>query len=205
MAPPTRLRILDYIRKHQTTSVNELSSILEMTGANVRHHLAILESTDLIEIISQRQERRWRPVNVYGLSRRLLGDGLDVLAIAMFEGLVREVPETLQEDLLVSIAIHIGGTDIPDRDTPLPRRLTLAVDRLNELHYQARWEAGVDGARIILGHCPYAAIIATTPELCRMDENLLVQRCGSAVEQMAKLQRSANSYPFCLFRVIGNR
>jgi predicted ArsR family transcriptional regulator len=185
--------------------VNELSSILDMTGANVRHHLAVLESMDLIELISQRQVGRGRPENVYGLSRRILGDGLDGLAGAMFEGLLREAPETVQEDRLVSIAIHLGGTDIADRDTPLPRRLNMVVERLNKLHYQARWEAGVDGARIILGHCPYAAIIATTPELCRLDEYLIEQRSGSAVEQMAKLQRSANGYPFCLFRVFGIR
>ena len=87
----------------------------------------------------------------------------------------------------------------------LPGRLTQAVDRLNELHYQARWEAGPDGAHIILGHCPYAAIIAAYSELCRMDAYLLEQRCGSPVEQTARLQPSAKGYPFCIFRVTGNR
>ncbi|MGD0877713.1 MAG: helix-turn-helix domain-containing protein [Anaerolineales bacterium] len=202
MCPPTRSRILDYLRKHQTASVNDLSSILAMTGANVRHHLAVLESIDLIELITQRQEGRGRPVNIYGLSRRILGDGLDGLAVAMFEGLLREAPESEEEERLVSIAIHLGGKGTPDHDAPLPRRLSLAVDRLNELHYQARWEAGLDGPRIILGHCPYAAIIETTPELCRMDEHLLQQRSGLSVEQVAKLQPSTNGYPFCLFRVV---
>jgi predicted ArsR family transcriptional regulator len=202
MCPPTRLRILDYLRKHQTASVYELSSILDMTGANVRHHLGVLESTDLIEVISQRQLGRGRPVNVYGLSRRILGDGLDGLAVAMFAGLLRDAPESEEEERLVSISIHLGGADKPDRDAPLARRLTSAVDRLNELHYQARWEAGLDGPRIILGHCPYAAILATTPELCRMDEYLLEQRSGLSVEQVAKLQPSTNGYPFCLFRVV---
>jgi len=205
MCPPTRSRILDYLRKHQTASVNDLSSILAMTGANVRHHLAVLESIDLIELITQRQEGRGRPVNVYGLSRRVLGDGLDGLAGAMFESLLRQAPETVQEAWLNSMALRLGGNDIPDRDTPLPRRLTLAVDRLNELHYQPRWEAGIDGARIILGHCPYAAIITAYPELCRMDAHLLEQRSGSSVEQVARLQRSANGYPFCIFRVVRNR
>jgi predicted ArsR family transcriptional regulator len=205
MSPPTRLRILDYLRKQQTASVNELSSVLEMTGANVRHHLAMLESNDLIELVCQRQEGRGRPVNVYGLSRRILGDGLDGLAVAMFESLLREAPETVQSAGLNSMALHLGGKDKPDPDTPLPHRLTLAVDRLNELHYKARWEAGIDGARIILGHCPYAAIIAAYPELCRMDEHLLEQRSGSSIEQVARLQRSANGYPFCIFRVVRNR
>jgi len=101
--------------------------------------------------------------------------------------------------------LYLGGKNRPGHDTPLPRRLTLAVDRFNELHYQARWEAGIDGARFILGHCPYAAIVAEYPELCRMDAYLLEQRSGSPVEQMAKLQPSAKGYPFCVFRVSGNR
>ncbi|HVM72924.1 MAG TPA: ArsR family transcriptional regulator, partial [Anaerolineales bacterium] len=158
MSPPTRLRILDYLRKQQTASVHELSAALDMTGANVRHHLAVLESNDLIELISQRREGRGRPVNVYALSRRVLGDGLDGLAGAMFEALLRESPPALQEAGLRAMARKLAGMKTPGTDTPLLRRLIQAVDRLNELHYQARWEAGSDGARIILGHCPYAAI-----------------------------------------------
>jgi predicted ArsR family transcriptional regulator len=205
VCPPTRLRILDYLRKQHAATVHELSSALAMTGANVRHHLAMLESNDLTEVISQRREGRGRPVNVYGLSRRVLGDGLDGLAGAMFESLLREAPETLREARLRSMALRLGGNTLPGPETPHPRRLTLAVDRLNELHYQARWEAGIDGARIILGHCPYSSIISAYPELCRMDANLLEQRSGSPVEQIAKLQPSAKGYPFCIFRVTGNR
>jgi predicted ArsR family transcriptional regulator len=205
MCPPTRLRILDYLRKQQTASVNELSTTLAMTGANVRHHLAMLESNDLIELISQRREGRGRPVNVYALSRRVLGDGLDGLAGAMLEVLLRGAAPAAQESGLRAMAHKLGGSDIPDRATPLPRRLSQAVERLNELHYQARWEAGIDGAHIILGHCPYAAIIAAYPELCRMDAHLLEQRSASPVEQVARLQRSAKGYPFCTFRVTTTR
>ncbi len=205
MPPPTRLRILDYLRKQQTASVHELSSALAMTGANVRHHLAVLESNDLIELITHRQERRGRPVNVYCLSRRVLGDGLGGLAGAMLASFLRGASVTVQEAGLRSMALHLGGEAVPAPTTPSPRRLTLAIERLNELHYQARWEAGIDGAHIILGHCPYAAIIADYPELCRMDVYLLEQRSGAPVEQVARLQPSAKGYPFCVFRVTGNR
>ncbi len=85
MKPTTRLRILDYFRKHQTASVRELSRIMEMTGANIRHHLAVLESIELIEIIGMRKEGRGRPRHVYGLSRKVLGDGLDKLAGTLFD------------------------------------------------------------------------------------------------------------------------
>jgi len=205
MLPPTRLRIVDYLRKQQSASVHELSLALGMTGANVRHHLALLESNDLIELISQRREGRGRPVNVYGLSRRVLGDGLDGLGRAMLEVFVQAVPEAVQEAGLRTVALYLGGENKSLPGSPLPRRLSQAIDRLNELHYQARWEAGPDGAHIILGHCPYAAIIAGHPELCRMDAYLLELCSGSPVEQLAKLQPSAKGYPFCAFRVLGNR
>jgi predicted ArsR family transcriptional regulator len=123
----------------------------------------------------------------------------------MFASFLREAPETVREAGLRSMALHLGGDTLPGPATPPPRRLTLAVERLNELHYQARWEAGIDGARIILGHCPYAAIIAGFPELCRMDAFLLEQRSGTPVEQVARLHPSAKGYPFCVFRVTGNR
>jgi predicted ArsR family transcriptional regulator len=201
MCPPTRLRILDYLRKQQSASVHELSISMAMTGANVRHHLAVLESNDLIELISQRREGRGRPENVYGLSRRVLGDGLDGLAAAMIDVLIRAAPPAVREAGLASLANHLGGKEPPGITGTLPRRLTEAVDLLNELHYQARWEAGIDGARIILGHCPYATIIANFPELCRMDAFLLEQRTGSPVEQLSRLQPSVKGYPFCTFRV----
>ena len=205
MCPPTRLRILDYLRKQQTASVRELGRALAMTGANVRHHLAVLESNDLIELISQRQEGRGRPVNVYGLSRRVLGDGLDGLAGAIFDVWLMEAPQAVRVAGLRALALRLGGDDLRGPETPLLRRLALAVDRLNELHYQARWEAGADGARIILGHCPYAAIIAAHPELCRMDAFVLEQRTASPVEQLAKLRPGVQGYPFCIFRVTGSR
>jgi predicted ArsR family transcriptional regulator len=119
----------------------------------------------------------------------------------MIDVLIRAAPPAVREAGLASLANHLGGKEPPSITGTLPRRLTQAVDLLNELHYQARWEAGIDGARIILGHCPYATIIANFPELCRMDAFLLEQRTGSPVEQLSRLQPSVKGYPFCTFRV----
>jgi predicted ArsR family transcriptional regulator len=201
----TRLRILDYLRKQQSASVRELSHSLAMTGANIRHHLAVLESNNLIEFINQRREGRGRPVNIYGLSRRALGDGLDELAGAMFDVWLKNATDEVREAGLRSVALRLGGKNLPDFGILLHRRLTQAIDRMNELHYQARWEASVDGPHVILGHCPYTAIIALYPELCRVDMFFLEQQTGLPVEQMARLQPGAKGYPYCAFRVTCNR
>ena len=201
----TRLRILEYLRKQETASVGELSRALAMTGANIRHHLAVLEADDLIEVISQRQEGRGRPVNIYSLSRRVLGEGLDELAGAIFEVWLLNATGEAREAGLRSVAMRLGGNIPPGTDIQLPRRLGQMANRLNEQHYRARWEAGVDGPRVILGHCPYAAIIDSYPGLCRMDSFLLEQWTGLPVEQTARLQPSAKGYPFCAFRIARSR
>ena len=202
MRPTTRFLILEYLRKNRTASGHELSRALGMTGANIRHHLAVLESSGLIESISHRQEGRGRPVKIYGLSRRVVGDGLEDLARAMLDVFVKSPTGEAPEASLRSIALRLAGETSPVPERLLTRRLSQTVDWLNELHYQARWEAGVDGPHVILGQCPYSAIIMDYPELCRMDEFLLEQRTGLPAEQTAKLQPSAKGYPFCTFKII---
>jgi predicted ArsR family transcriptional regulator len=103
---------------------------------------------------------------------------------------------------LRSVAERLAG--VTDVGVPVMKRLVRTVGRLNELHYQARWEASVAGPRLILGHCPYAAIVANHPELCRMDGFLLEMRLGSSVDQIAKLQLSDKGLPFCAFIWAGN-
>ncbi len=200
MKPTTRLRLLDYFRKNQTASVKELSRLMELTGSDIRHHLAILESNNLIEVVGQRQEGRGRPDNIYGLSSRLLGDGLDKLAGALFDVWLGGASGQVQEAGLRSVARRLAGA--VDDKAPVTQRLVRTVERLNELHYQSRWEAGATGPRLILGHCPYAALVVAHPELCRMDAFLLETRLGSAVEQTAKLQLSDKGLPFCAFVAI---
>lgn len=203
MRPTTRIRILDYLHKQQGASVDELSLSLGMTGANIRHHLAILESNGLVEAISERREGRGRPEHIYGLSRRVLGDGLETLARALLDVYVKRGADNAQPAGLDSLASAIlNGDNVPPNDPILTRRLTKTIDRLNALRYQARWEAGADGPHIILGRCPYSAIIVEHPELCQMDAALLVQQTGLQAEQTAKLQPSTRGYPYCIFKLL---
>jgi predicted ArsR family transcriptional regulator len=83
--------------------------------------------------------------------------------------------------------------------TPITRRLALAIERLNTLHYQARWEAHAQGPRVIFELCPYTPIIARHPELCRMDKFLLQELLGLEVSLSAKLELNTRGLPFCMF------
>jgi predicted ArsR family transcriptional regulator len=172
-----------------------------MSGANIRHHLSLLESNDLVEAVGMRKEGRGRPKQIFGLSRRVLGDGLDTLSGGLLSLWLEGTSDEKQEAGLKSLASHLAGSIEPS--LPLMKQVMGTVARLNELHYQARWEAGSAGARILLGHCPYTAIIADHPELCRMDAFLLEVRLGASVVQTAKLQVSDKGLPYCAFQMIG--
>jgi predicted ArsR family transcriptional regulator len=201
MKPTTRLRILDYLRKQQTASALELSRALGMTRANIRHHLVVLESNDLVEVVGQRRGGKGRPENVYGLSRRVLGDSLDELASALLAEWLGRLTEGEREAVLRSVAGRLGNGYSAAREGVPVQRLAEVVRFLNARHYQARWEAGAAGARLILGHCPFLAIIERHPELCRMDALLLEDCLGQAVSQIAKLERPAHGLPQCVFVV----
>jgi predicted ArsR family transcriptional regulator len=202
MKPTTRLRIMDTLRKRKTASAQELSRILGMTRANIRHHLVVLEVNDLVEVIGQRHEGRGRPVNIYGISRHILGDGLDELSEVLLDECLAQLPEGELDEGLKSVAKRLSRKFTGERGEPLPKRLTEMIRFLNQLHYQARWEAGASGARLVFGHCPFAAIIEKHPELCRIDTYLLEECIGQRVVQSAKLERVGSGLPQCFFLVL---
>jgi len=202
MKPTTRLRILDHIRKHQTASVRELSALIGKTGANIRHHLVMLESNNLIEVIGLRKKGLGRPIQIYGLSQQVLGDGLGTLGGSILDLWLGSMAVERKEESLRKLAERMAGS--ADLGNPIMKQLVGTVNRLNEIHYQARWEASATGPRIILGHCPYAAIIKEHPELCQMDAFLLEKRLDQTIEQTAKLQLSDKGLPYCAFQIVEN-
>jgi predicted ArsR family transcriptional regulator len=187
----TRHKILDYLKRNRTVSSRELARALQMTPANARYHLGILAADGRVEAISQRQEGRGRPEKVYRLAGTLVGDNLSVLV----EALLTEAGGKVD---IEALGKRIAGGS-PGSSQPLMRRLSSVVGRLNTMRYQARWEAGAAGPRIILGHCPYSAVIQGHPELCQMDLALLGELLSGELRQTAKLEIGAGDLPFCVF------
>jgi len=163
-----RQKVLTYFNKTRTASAWEIARALKMSAATVRHHLRVLASDGRLEMTSVRgQEGRGRPEKVYSLPRAALGDNLAALSDALFT-------EAGSGVRMEALAKHIAGEgDFASQ--PLAKRLNLAIEKLNQMNYHARWEAGSEGPRIIFSHCPYAAILQKHPELCQMDQALLKQ------------------------------
>ena len=183
-----------------------------MTGANARYHLGVLHSEGLVEVVGTRPAvGKGRPAQVYSLSDQARGNNLAVLAAALLDELVLPLPETDQEPALRKLAMRLskqveGNTDANKPGlrmvgAHLTHSLKQAVQRLNELGYEARWEARVGAPRVILGRCPYASILNQHPELCRLDAALLETMLGVSVELIARQVVDERGLRSCSFRL----
>lgn len=181
----SRQRVLAYLNKTRSASALEISRALRMSVANVRHHLRVLVSDGRLEVATLgTREGRGRPEKVYSLPRAMLGDNLSALS----DALLMEVGSKVSMETL---AKHLAGeSDFVSQ--PLIKRLNLVNEKLNQMNYHARWEAGSSGPRIIFSHCPYAAIIEKHPELCKMDAAMLEELMGQSAVQLSKIGRDGS-------------
>ncbi len=160
-----------------------------MTEANVRHHLSVLQADGRIITIGEaRPRKRGRPVKLFGPSESYLGENLAVLADLLLTARFEAISPRARSEAIRSIAADLDThMDPNDQELSVPMRLSRVVEKLDAMHYQAHWEAGARGPRILFAHCPYAAIIARHPELCIMDAELLSKEFGIRAHQMAKI------------------
>lgn len=201
----SRQRVLDYIEQHRVATIADISRAMQMTPANARHHVSILEDQGLVEVIGKRAgPGRGRPSNLYGIAEQAVGNNLSRLAGALLDELLADrTPAEVQVGIerlaarLVDDLCLERGESKPAGN--LTQRLYSAVQCLNEMRYQSRWEARAEGPRLILEHCPYAAILEQHPELCRMDEALIEDLVGNPVRLSARLVRDARGNPHCIF------
>ena len=186
-----RQKVLSHLKKTRSASAREIARALKMSVPNVRHHLSVLCSDGRVEMMKTRpRDGRGRPEKLYSLSQSALGDNVAALADALMsvEGFKLNV---------AGVASHLLSAN-QFANLPITKRLALLVEKLNEMHYQARWEASAEGPRVILGRCPYAKIIDGHPELCHMDAAMLTGALDSNAEQTSKIEKL---HGVCIFAV----
>jgi predicted ArsR family transcriptional regulator len=215
----SRQRVLDYIRLHRYVTSSEISRTLRMTPANARHHLAVLADQGVIELTGDRPPGgKGRPAQVFCLASQGM-PGLEKLTGAALDLLEGSPPSNDKNPVLRLLARYLADKEnenVSNRDSSpgidparprpiskphLTQRLYEAVSRLIVLGYAARWEARPDAPRMILGNCPYAAILSDYPQLCQMDEFLLEALLEAPAKQVAKLAHDHRGAPYCLFLV----
>jgi len=185
----SRQRILSHLKKTRSASAREIARALKLSAPNVRHHLAVLRSDGRVEMSAvHNREGRGRPEKMYSLSQAALGDNLSVLVNA----LLLEAGSTVRME---AVAGRLLDTNLFSNLT-IMKRLSLLIEKINEMHYEARWEAGSEGPRVMFGRCPYAKVIDEHPELCKMDLALLGKALGRPVSQTQKPQKIQGVCPF---------
>jgi predicted ArsR family transcriptional regulator len=185
-----RQKVLSHLNKTRTATAHDIARALKMSAATVRHHLRVLASDGRLELAPVRgRDRKGRPEKVYSLPRAALGDNLSALG----DALLTAAGSGFKVEALVKHLV--GETNFVSQ--PLTKRLNLTIEKLNQMNYHARWEAGSEGPRIIFGHCPYAAIIEKHPELCRMDQAILREWMGQSATQIFKIGKEGSSV--CVF------
>lgn len=168
----TRQRILEILSNQELASAAELSRALNVTRANVRYHLANMETEGLIIAQNPKHSgRRGRPARRFSLASKTLQDNYDTLSAALLDAMLERTSEPELELLLLRVAANMAG-GFKSRG-PLGSRLVQAVDQLNSRHYHARWEAHADSPQVIFEHCPFASLRPEYPVLCQIDTNLL--------------------------------
>ncbi len=207
----TRQQILELLAAKEIISVEEISQILHLTPANTRHHLGILRGEGLVQVVGSRKAAgRGRPMRLFQLSQPRLEHNLDKLSLVLLAALKFSLEPAAWQALLHGMADDLINdyTKSIGEAAPKPnltQRLANCVELLTTMHYKARWEARSGGPRLILGHCPYWAIIAEHPELCQVDQRLIQNMLGAAVEQTAKLEPNPQGLKVCIFRILASR
>jgi len=197
----TRQRLLEQLEAWELVSAGDLSRALKITAADVRHHLTGLVAEGVVEMVSQRRTAgRGRPPRLYTLVRRAQRHNLDGLASALLQEFLDSLDAPSRQQALQRLAARLLEYP-PEVPRSLAGRLYQATRRLNELGYHSRWEARAQAPQLILGHCPYLAILPRHPELCQMDAFLLGCLLQTPVAQTAKLESNSRGSTCCRFLV----
>ncbi len=201
----SRQQVFEYIREQKTATVADLSRALGMTPANARHHLKILQDLELVEASThKKQAGKGRPARVFRLSEKIEGNNSELLASVLLRDLL---DQTSFEDLpilfqrLAKIIAENDDNSTGKYQTSLASRLFLTIQRLNQLHYQARSEARSNAPRLVFSNCPYLKILDRFPVICALDAALIQELVGLPADQKAKLIQDAQGGRICVFQI----
>jgi predicted ArsR family transcriptional regulator len=196
----TRQNILSYLEKHRQATAPELAQVLDLTSANIRHHLDILAQDGKVEVIGETPVGgRGRPTMVYMVARTEQANALDTLSSLLLRHVLDNLSEKKQTARLSDLADRFAGNVVPGGSITI--RLSTATRYLNDFHYKAHWEAHADAPYIFLGNCPFSQIITQHPELCQMDQLLIERLTGERCIHVEKQSRSLDGPGSCRFKI----
>ena len=195
----SRQRIIDFLVEHKVATASEFSRVLNLTAADVRHHLTLLTKQGSLSISGYKlTQHKGRPARLYTLSAPMARHNLDLLAHHLLLDISMHNSQEYYCARLKGIAERFTA-DTHWETSNFTRRIYKTVKLLQDMNYDASWEAHAHSPQLILGHCPFGVIINQHPELCQMDSYLIESLLGTPVYQLKKLVISSRGLPQCIF------
>jgi predicted ArsR family transcriptional regulator len=197
----TRSKIMDFLDNNNQATAVELSQVLGMTQANIRYHLSVLIEEGKVEVVGQNQTMgRGRPTHLYMPTKQAQKHSLDVLLRILLDDIHSIGSSRQRESKIKRLADRLSSPRVEDNKS-IAIRLGECIRHLNDLHYQAHWEARSDFPVILFRRCPYSPVIDQYPELCTMDKHILENLLNREVTHTEKITRLPNSPQQCRFAI----
>ncbi len=194
----TRRHILEILREHGQSTIDELAEALDLTSVTVRHHLDILRGEGLVEVPEvKRRTTPGRPQYVYTLTEA--ADDFFPKNYGAFTNLmiseIRDRYEPAELDHILRGMANRMAADAPKlvNGETLEQRLTRVVNFLNERGYLAKWEKSGEGYYLHTSNCPYHNISQNHSQVCVMDMTLVSDLLGTVPERVSWLAAGENT------------
>jgi predicted ArsR family transcriptional regulator len=175
-ARSTREKVLYTLLKREQCTINELAEEVDINPISVRHHIAKLEATRLVDS-HEEKHGVGRPRRVYFLTERgreRFPTRYLRLTLRLLEQLKETMPQPMVDRLFTQIAKDLASEYRDDLDDlTMEERLDLVTDLLTQEGFTVEWEREGDNYRIRESNCPYYHVGQTHPEVCSVDQTLI--------------------------------
>lgn len=193
MNQSTEEELLLILSKHQSLTVLELSTILNLTKADIRYHISKLIKRGQVIKEEPNVGLPGRPAARFKVSPALYADNIEFL----IDGLISiydnkpELFTKLEKYFLAQIKL--------DKTSSLLINFNKFIQILENFNYKARWETHFQGPVVFFNNCPYRKIIHKYPELCELDRMIIEKSLNQKVYCHSTIAKNSR---FCQFQVI---
>lgn len=198
----TRDEIIQYLRRHGATGVNDLAAATGVTAVSIRHHLSALQADGLITA-AESHSGVGRPKLLYSLTQAAL-DRFPSKYMRLTDRLLDEIksaiPAPIIERMFTAIAQDIAADHKGKFDgKPIEEKIELLMSVLGEEGFMAAWNKVGDNYHLTEYNCPYFAIGQRHPEVCTIDQTLISNMLGTEVEKSTCLLNGDERCVFVIY------